>query len=114
MRVVPVIAVCLALLNGCASSHHRVGFAAGGALPAGTSQVSTRVGVQIESDSVAGALIALGALGYWLYGRDAADSRDVRPLSAGEAVPTMDPTRSVADQDCTRPLSDRGANLRCR
>ena len=30
------------------------------------------------------------------------------------AVPPMDPARRVVEQDCTRPLEDPAANLRCR
>lgn len=34
--------------------------------------------------------------------------------SAGRAVPPMDPSRKVHEQDCSKPIEDGSANLRCR
>jgi len=84
-----------ALAAGCAS-HTQVAVGAGSAS-------GTYLGIDVQSGSALGAVIAIGALGA-MYG------------SGGE--PTKPPAllegRTVREQDCTRPIEDPGANLRCR
>src|SRR5262245_8670055 len=36
------------------------------------------------------------------------------PTTLAAGVPPMDPSRTVSEQDCTRPLVDSGGNLMCR
>ncbi|MGA8007450.1 MAG: hypothetical protein WCA17_15245 [Burkholderiales bacterium] len=93
MRHVAIL-LC-ALAAGCAS-HTQVAVGAGSAS-------GTYLGIDVQSGSVVGAVIAIGALGA-MYG------------SSGEPTkpPALLESRTVREQDCTRPLEDPGANLRCR
>jgi hypothetical protein len=62
---------------------------------------SAGLSISTSGGSFLGALFALGMIGAasgWVY----------------EGVPEMDPGRRVAEQDCTRPIEDPAANLRCR
>jgi hypothetical protein len=80
---------------GCAS-HTRISAGEGGT-------AGVRVGVDIQSGSAAGAVIAIGALGA-IYG---SGSDRTKP-------PAMLEGRKVNEQDCTKPIEDPSANLRCR
>lgn len=83
-----------------------------------SSQANVRAGsqfsAQIQSGSVVGTLLAAGLLAAVWYG----DERERYGLDAfpgaGAPVPPLDESRRVNQQDCTRPIEDRAANLRCR
>ena len=83
------------LAAGCAS-HTRISAGEGGA-------AGVRLGVDVRSGSALGAIIAIGALG---------------AMSASGGAPASPPAmlegRSVSEQDCTRPIENPSANLRCR
>ena len=83
------------LAAGCAS-HTQVSAGAGSAS-------GTYLGIDVQSGSAVGAIIAIGALGA-MYGSDAQRT----------GPPALLEGRSVREQDCTKPLEDPGANLRCR
>ncbi|MEO8145848.1 MAG: hypothetical protein ABI654_16690, partial [Betaproteobacteria bacterium] len=68
--------------------------------------VSTGGAVQAQGQSTLGILIAIGILMGVSYASD-------RQLP-DDPVPPMDGNRSVNEQDCTKPIVDRSANLRCR
>lgn len=73
--------------------------------PAGTTVVAGAVGVSIASGSGAaavGAALVLGTMFY--YGTE---PRERKP-------PPMLDLRRVNEQDCTKPIADYSANLRCR
>lgn len=89
-----IILLC-ALAAGCAS-HTQVAVGAG-------SVSGTYLGLDVQSGSAAGAIIAIGALGA-MYGSG----------ETGAKPPALLEGRTVREQDCTRPLEDPGANLRCR
>ncbi|HUJ86723.1 MAG TPA: hypothetical protein VLX30_07725 [Burkholderiales bacterium] len=93
MRRVAILLCTLAA--GCAS-HTQVSVGAGSAS-------GTYLGLDVQSGSAAGAIIAIGALGA-MYG------------SGGERgqAPALLEGRTVREQDCTKPLEDPSANLRCR
>ncbi len=57
----------------------------------------------MQTSSGAAVLIGLGLAAGAIHGGE-------RP----ERPPELDPARTVREQDCTRPLEDPGANLRCR
>jgi hypothetical protein len=84
-----------------------VAFAAGcsarGSLQAGSSYTSSTVGLSVRTHAPAAALIGLGLAARALHGG-----------ATDRAPPEPDPTRSVREQDCTRPIEDLSANLRCR
>jgi hypothetical protein len=83
------------LAAGCASST-QVSVGAGSAS-------GTYLGLDIQSGSAVGAVIAIGALGA-MYGSG----------DGGAKPPALMEGRTVHEQDCTRPLEDPSANLRCR
>lgn len=83
------------LAAGCAS-HTRISAGEGG--PAGV-----RFGLDVHSSSAVGAAIAIGAIGA-AYG---SGSEPTKP-------PPMLEGRKVSEQDCSKPIKDLSANLRCR
>jgi len=99
-----VRAIILAfLLAGCASSASHVHIAAGGA--AGSVSVHT---------DVAGALAiaaTMALVAYTLYGIDS-ETGFLGPDP--RFVPELDPSRSVSEQDCTKPIDFTRGNIRCK
>lgn len=83
------------LAAGCAS-HTRISAGEGGA-------AGVRVGLDVQSGSALGPIIAIGALGA-VYG---SGSEPTKP-------PAMLEGRRVNEQDCSKPIKDPSANLRCR
>jgi hypothetical protein len=99
-----IVAIALA---GCSTRYQVNGGAisAGnaGPVPSGTSVTSGSAGLQVQSGgSAAAVLIAIGILaGMTQY------SQAVKP-------PELAPDRRVSEQDCTKPIADPSANLKCR
>lgn len=118
MRTVSLILLG-ALLGGC-SAHTRINAGVGGGVaapPAGTSVSRGAIGVDVRSGSAAGAIIGIAAIGALLgviANDDVRHVRAVTPDLRSDPVPEMLETRSVNLQDCTRPIADLSANLRCR
>jgi len=94
MRIVPVL-LAAALSAGCASQT-RVAVGEGGA-------GGVRLGIGVQSGSAVGAIVAIGVLGA-MYG---SSDEPRRP-------PELLANRAVREQDCTKPIEDPSANLRCR
>ena len=73
---------------------------------AGTSVSGGSVGVNIQGGSAAGAVVAVAAIvaltGIW---RDAPSLR---------AAPDMLEGRAISEVDCTKPIEDWSANLKCK
>ena len=71
---------------------------------AGASQLSATGGsISVAGTSTAGALFMVGILGALTSGG-----------AAYLAVPEMNPDRRVVEHDCSKPIEDTTANLRCR
>ena len=88
-----IVPICI-LIAGC--SH--------GATSGGTAISSSSAGLNVQaSGSTAAALIGLGIAGAVIY----------RSEASGRA-PELAPVRRVNEQDCTRPIEDISANLKCR
>lgn len=103
MKAVFVAAFAL-VLSGCASH---------GQVSGGTGSVSFQV------NSSRAALIAVGVLAIVSEHEREQEYRHSNPLTAfdpaaGRAVPPMDAARRVHEQDCSKPIEDWSANLRCR
>ena len=81
----------------------------GGALPPGSSSGSAA----IQADVTPGAFIGLLLLGYLATGVPDRFSgwRDSR---AGRDSPQLDQDRAIAERDCSRPMQQPSANLRCK
>lgn len=98
------IAMFAVLASGCATH---------GQVSGGTGSV----GFQINSSRAA--LIAVGILAIVSEHEREQGYSHSNPLtafdpSAGRAVPPMDASRKVHEQDCSKPIEDWSANLRCR
>ena len=91
------------LLAGCGgSSYVQVSSSA-----SPSTGVSTGGSVRVQGTSTLGALIAIGLLAGASHGSD-------RAMPPSQRVPELDPARRVVEQDCTKPIEDWSANLRCR
>lgn len=107
--------ICIAALAGCsAQANVRLGTGVA-TVPAGTSVTSSSVGAQVQSGSATGALIAIGILAAAWHGSesDGFGARDRMDAFRGP-LPQLDETRSVNEQDCTRPIENWSANLKCK
>jgi hypothetical protein len=98
------IAMFTVLASGCAT-HGQVSGGAGS------------VSFQIQSSRAA--LIAVGILAIVSEHEREQGYSHSNPLtafdpSAPRTVPPMDASRKVHEQDCSRPIEDGAANLRCR
>lgn len=108
---IALIVMCLAILPGCVSNFGlRVGntgvpstqpsVGPGGSFSSGGASVSLS---NQSSGAALGAAIGIGALGV-LFGGESGAAPGSSP----------DPGRVVHEQDCTRPIENPAANLRCR
>lgn len=107
--------LCIAALAGCsAQANVRLGTGVA-SVPPGTSVATSSVGAQVRSTSAAGTLLAIGILAAAWHGSES-DGYGVRDHSFGAAgpAPQLDEMRRVNEQDCTRPIEDWSANLKCR
>ncbi len=98
-----IVPICI-LIAGC--SHGQLQFNGGAAstTSGGTAISSSSAGLSVQaSGSSAAALIGLGIAGAVIY----------RSEASGRA-PELAPVRRVNEQDCTRPIEDISANLKCR
>jgi hypothetical protein len=93
------VALVLALLLAGCSGHSNVQIASNTAPSGG---VSTGGAVQAQGQSTFAVLLAIGVLMGLTYGNE------------WQPAPEMDGNRRVNEQDCTKPIVDRSANLRCR
>jgi hypothetical protein len=69
--------------------------------------VSSGGSVSVQGRNTVGALLMIG-----IFAGASSHSGQAMPPTA--PVPELDPTRRVAEQDCTKPIEDWSANLRCR
>ena len=92
----------------------RAGFSGGGGAQAGSASAGSQVSAQIGSGSIFGTVLALGILAAVWYGEDRERYVFGAFPSPSGPVPPLDESRRVSEQDCTRPIEDAAANLRCR
>jgi hypothetical protein len=122
MRVATSALILGLAMAGC-STHTSLRIGSGvTSIAPGTSVTSTSAGLSVQSTSTAGALLAIGVLAAATYGSEST-SGGIRyranPIlalepSASRAAPPLDASRRVNEQDCTRPIAEASANLRCR
>ena len=74
----------------------------------GGSYVQAGSTVNVQGTSALGALIAIGVLGGYAYESERQMGGASRP------APPMEASRTVQEQDCSRPIENRTANLKCR
>lgn len=103
-RMTRLLSVLLALLLGGCSGYSGVRPDAG-----------TTAGLNVRLGATASDLVVLGILAAAMYDSEADRRRSrLAPLGFDPVAPPLDETRSIHEQDCTRPLEETGANLRCR
>lgn len=110
-------------LAGCAG-HAQIDASANtstaGTVPsAGTTVTSGSAGVSVRSSALAGIVIAAGVAAAAIeYSREElrwpSFGGSFAPFPGQGPAPELAPGRLVNDQDCTIPIEDRSANLRCR
>jgi hypothetical protein len=96
------------VLGGCA--HTEV------AVNSGSRAVTTNAGVQVNASGRVAAVLAAGmiiAVGMSEPSEPAPRYRSLADWFANEPAPEMDPSRSVSEQDCSKPIVGSG-NLKCR
>lgn len=98
-------ALACAQLAACAG-HSNVQFASSGAPATG---VSSGGSVSVQGTSTLGALFAIGVIAGAAY-----SSEHPRAMPSRYTPPPMDATRRVEERDCTQPIEDWSANLKCR
>jgi hypothetical protein len=98
--------VCAFLIAGC--SHTSVRFDSGGGVTSTTTSFSA--GYSGHGSPALWALIGIGLIAAEYGGSAAARERGLEPERAGE----LDATRQVNEVDCTKPIENWSANLKCR
>ena len=108
-------ALLCALFAGCSSQANvRAGLSGGAGAQAGSTSAGSQVTAQIESGSILGMLLAVGLLAAVWYGDERERYGSGAFPGASAPVPPLDDSRRVNEQDCTRPIEDGAANLKCR
>lgn len=96
-RALPVLGLMLA---GCqAPMAVSVGSAGASAAP------SASANIYIQTGPYVGTLVGLGFIAGFLIDQEG---------HAVRAAPELDPSRRVQEQDCSKPIENATANLRCR
>lgn len=95
------LSAALLALGLAACNNAYVQVSSGASLPPGPPPAGGSLSA--TGTSALGALLGLGFANYAMSGG-----------TPFYAPPPMDPRRRVVEQDCTQPIADPGANLRCR
>jgi hypothetical protein len=111
-----VLLLAAALAAGCsATTRINVAAGTGGAVPsAGTSTSGGSFGLNVQGGSGAAAIVAAGAIAALVYGREDLRERYLVEPWLPSPAPELLEGRAINIQDCTKPIKDPGANLRCR
>jgi hypothetical protein len=119
LRLIACLAACAALA-GCNANYawaYRGGFA--GAPPPGATGTASLSYTTTSSSSAAGAMVvAIGLLSVMSYSDSGAyhyvNGNPFAAITPSWPPPPLDPERRVNEQDCTKPIEDWSANLRCK
>ena len=118
--IAPLAVSCALLLAGCGGDSY-TRFSSGGMPPAGVSTSGSTVYVQSSgSGSAFGTLLAALILATQSYLSDLEQrgaGMSYWPnsyMAPGRSVPELDTSRRVLEQDCTKPIVDWSANLKCK
>jgi hypothetical protein len=104
----------IAVLAGCgttATTAVSVGSTAGGPVGPGTAVSGAQLSAYSQSSSAALPLLGLFVLGATIYNPA---ENDARMGGLARPTPPLDPGRPVNAQDCSQPISDWSANLKCK
>ena len=119
MRALALLVLLASCLAGC--SNFAVALNSSGTAAAGTTAVG---GATTAAGSGAAGLALFALAVYAFYGTETTDGMTTtyraNPFdaigdgSASRQAPDMDGSRRVHEQDCTKPIKDWSANLKCR
>lgn len=107
--------VLVSLLVGCA--HTNVGLNSSGTAAAGTSSVSGQISA---SGSGNAAILLFGLAAAAIYGSESSSggttyrANPFDAMTSSKPAPELDGSRRVHEQDCSKPIRDWSANLKCR
>lgn len=101
------VALLLALMLAGCGGHSNVQLGASGAPATG---VSTGGSVSMQGRSTLAVLLGIGILAGASHGSE----RMAYDLRSPVYAPELDPSRRIVERDCTRPIEDWSANLKCR
>jgi hypothetical protein len=112
------LAVVVALATGC-STHVNLGVSSGGGAVASGTQVTTgTAGLRIQSDSLAAVVVTgmfiAATIDYAREPQPFPSFSEFYDWRGGTPAPPLAPERRVHEQDCSQPLEDPSANLKCR
>lgn len=103
-----VLALAMVVLTAC--SHASVRMSTDGSTA--TTSTSVSAGYSGHGSAAVWALIGIGLIAAELAGSQAARERGLEPERPGER--RLDATRQVNEVDCTKPIENWSANLKCR
>ncbi len=105
-------------LSGCASNSYTwvsAGSLTAGTLPAaGTTVSSGYVNVSVASSSAAGALAGIALLGFVFHGYRNGYWDEDGGFGPTRTIPALAEDRTIHEQDCSKPIENLTANLRCK
>ena len=111
-------AIVVALASGCSTHVNYLASSGGDPRASGTQVTTGTVGLRVQSDSLA-AVVVTGMV----IAATIDHAREPRPFPrfsefydwrGATPVPPLAPGRRVHEQDCSQPLEDPSANLKCR
>lgn len=115
MRALAIL--CAVALHGCAVQSS-TGIHTGGytvtSVPVGTSAYAAQVSATIASGSAWAAFGGIALLGFAFYGPYSETWEPGSGFEERRPIPAMAPDRLVHEQDCSKPIENPLANLRCK
>jgi hypothetical protein len=111
-------ALCAAAwLSGCASQSV-TSVSTGGytvtSVPVGTSAYAAQVNATIAGSAAWGALAGIALLGFAFHGPHSETWAPGSGFEERRPIPAMAPDRLIHEQDCSKPIENSLANLRCK
>jgi hypothetical protein len=117
-RIVFWLIACAALAGCNATTSFGYRGVGGTVQPTTTAYSGGAIAYTSTSASAGAVALAIGFLGFALHSDSGSYYRvNANPFAAitsTERLPELDPERRVNEQDCTRPIEDWSANLRCK
>ena len=115
------LALSLVLLAAGCSGHSSVQSVSSGAPATGVSTGGS-VSINVQPNSAVSTAIAIGLIAGAVYGseRDSGvygirtRANPFMAIQPTMSAPRLDESRRVLEQDCTKPIEDWSANLKCR
>ncbi len=111
------LAIAAAIVAGCGGRANVNAGYTGKATTTGGGKTSTSggsVGVNMQGGSTAAAVIGVVVVGAALHAADSETMEQRDTLSPSPAKIELDSTRRVLEVDCSKPIADYSANIKCK